>query len=429
MLGVLYKEMQLNAKLLREKVLEFLTQKTLSPSLFPVSPFFALIFIIYGILGCFGYGSDNDTYGMLHSGQRALLDGVYQYSRPPGYLIPELFIGGASLLGSYLLTNLISALFATASLYLFWRLLSNHFTNTDATLIVAAVGFNPYFVIAASSTMDYVYSIFFGLLGVTALRANRYFVAAPLFALAISSRLSNTLIIGIIYIYFLYTLYGKAESEKVIKLIVSGLLAVCLAVLLFVPSYVVAGNTFGFMTYFIGEWTFVGYLSRFFYKNIYLFGLVPFLLLVGMFIRNFARKNMAISSTPEVLAGISILVVHEILFLKVPIEISYLLPLLFVAIPISFVVLRPGKAAMYTFLCATILYGFVVNLDIMDRKYNEAHTEAISAGLGLFVRPGIIVDDLYKRERSEMKYLGKIGLNRKIDAQQDAPSDARTSRR
>lgn len=378
-------------------------------------------------MGFSGYGNDIDTYFMISSGHGALLKGVYHYSRPPGYFVPELIIGGASLLGGYLFTNLISSLLGTASLYLFWRLLkaNGSFTHRDAALIVATVGLNPHYVIAASSTTDYVYSLFFGLLGVTALRVNRYLLAAPLFALAISSRLSNTLIIGIIYLYFIYIRHKEPESRNGIRLVGSGVLAGCLTALLFLPPYIAAGETFGFFTYKIGSWTFAEYLSRFVYKNIYLFGLAPFLWLGGMLIHGVTSKKLYVSSTPEVLAGMLVLLVHELLFFKVPLEIPYLLPLLFVAMPMTVVLLRPGRAAMYTFLFLVLSYGFVVNLDILDRRYNEAGTEAIAADAGLFARPGVVVADLLERRHSARKYAGYLHVYDRRDAPADTPASHR----
>lgn len=110
--------------------------------------------------------------------------------------------------------------------------------------------------------------------------------------------------------------------------------------------------------------------------------------------------------------GILIFVISELLFLKVPVEISYLLPLLFVATPLTIAVFRPRRVEIYGFIFLTILYGFVINLDILNRRYNEAGTEAIAADLGVFVRPGVVIADLCDRKNSERKYFAEYNLKR-----------------
>lgn len=362
------------------------------------------LFILYSVIGCFGYGNDCDTYLMLVSGRKLLLEGIYQYSRPPGYLIPEIVIGGVSLIGGHVLTNLISASLGAASLYLFWRLLSQRFSSAISLWMTAIVGVNPHFMIAASSSMDYVYSLFFGLLGTTALSAKKPFFASLLFALAVSSRLSNVLLIAIIYAYFLYVLYMKSEHRDMTRVFLSGVLTVCLSVAVFVPSYIAAGRTLGFLTYVIGDWNFFGHLVRLAYKNIYLVGLVPFLLLGGVAVRNVATNKAAFSLSPEIIAGLAIVFVGELLFFKVPLEIAYLLPLLFVAIPLFVLIFAPQKTALCMILVFTALYGFVFNPEIFHFRYTHAGSEKIGADVGLFLPHGVVVADVLAREYSQNKY-------------------------
>ena len=245
-------------------------------------PLLASLCAIYGGFGLYGYGNDCDTYLMLRSGRNLLLEGTYDYSRPPGYFVPEMILGGISLLGGHWLTNILSALLATASLYLFWRLLETSLPRYQAAFAVAFVGLNPHFIIAASSSIDYVYSLFFILSGVTALRARSPYGAAVLFALAISSRLSNLPIVVILYAHFLHREYRVRGPKAVVGLAPSVAMAACLTIALFIPSFIAAGNTLGFLSYAIGDWTFFGHLTRFIYKNIGLLGLLPLLMLATL---------------------------------------------------------------------------------------------------------------------------------------------------
>lgn len=372
---------------------------------------FIMFLIGYTILGFFGYGNDGDTYLMLQSGHKFLIDGVYQYSRPPGYFVPEIVIGASSVIGGHILSNFISSILGVASLYFFLHLLKKYFSNKNATLIVIIVGLNPYFIIAASSSMDYIYSLFFGLFGITLLIKKHFFIAALMFALAISSRLSNSLIIGIIYAYFLYSYYKEDLYKDMIYVFLSGFLALFLSMMLFIPSFLAADKTLRFFTYAIGDWGFFGYLSRFIYKNIYLFGLIPFFILVGMTAWSILKKNVTVSQNPLypqiIVVGLIIIFVQELLFLKVPLEISYLLPLIFIVIPGFAIVVVNNRKILYTLLVFTVLYGFIINPDILNRQYNDKGNEAISADIGFFLRPGVVVFDVLRRSNSQLNYDNK----------------------
>ncbi len=361
---------------------------------------FVIFFIMYTILGFSGYGNDYDTYGMLKSGRTLLFDGTYHYSRTPGYFIPEFVIGIISLIGGHVLSNLISSLLGTASLMLFWRLLKR-IPYINALLVTTIIGFNPYFVIAASSSMDYVYSLFFGLLGITVLSKKKPFFSSLLFAFAVSSRLLNVLIIGCIYLYFLYVLYKKNERREMTRVFLSGVLAMCLSMLFFFPSFIASGNTLGFLTYLVGDWSFFDYFSRFVYKNFRLFGLVPCVLLAGVTAWNIAKKKIHISLTPEITAGLAIIAVHELLFFNVPFEISYLLPLLFVIPPVFILIVTPQKSTLYIWLGLTVLYSFVIDPDCLEPRYHTPRTSAIGADIGLFMRYGVVIGDVLQREYSK----------------------------
>lgn len=381
---------------------------------------FILIFLLYSLIGAQGYGNDNDTYLMIRCGTNLVLDGLYVPSRPPGYLIPEIIIGGLSLIGGQYLTNLASAILGTMSLYLFWRLLITSFSRHDTLLICLIVGLNPHFIIAASSSMDYVYSLFFGLTGIVLLTMRKPFLASIPIALASCSRLGNILLLGIIYLYFIYTAYQRRRSDDLSSLILSAGLWVGLTFMLFIPSFIAYNNTFGFITYYIPDFTFAGHLTRFIYKNIYLFGPMAFVLIWALTAKRIAKKRSFQPLPPVAAFGLAMVIVHEILYFKIPLDIAYLLPLLLVIIPLWMYFAHPGKIAIYGLLAVTISYGFIANYDILNRKYNAEGTVAIAADIGLYKKPGLVVDDILRREASKERYSEEYRLfvKRNLDAKE-----------
>ncbi|MBL0339480.1 MAG: hypothetical protein IPP71_00275 [Bacteroidetes bacterium] len=366
-----------------------------------------VLFITYTILGFWGYGNDYDTYAMIKSGRDTFLNGHYHYSRGPGNFIPEMVIGGASLLGGFIVTNIISALLGTATLYLLWKRIKTVLSPTNSILVILIIGLNPWYVIASSSSMDYVYSLFFAMAGIGMMEKRNIFPAACLFAFAVSSRLTVLMIIGIIYLYYFYIRFKENEIKEMGRLFLSGCLLMVLSVLFFVPSYVAADYTFKFMEYGIGNWDLIGILSRIIYKHIYLIGLLPLLFLAVMTIIHVFKSGIKFKSNALLNTGIIIIVLTELLFIKIPVEISYLLPQYLIAVPLIVFLVKPRKMTLYLLLAFTISFGFIVNPDVLDRKYNAERTEAISAEVGFFIRPGLVIDDIMKREESKDFYWQK----------------------
>ena len=115
-------------------------------------------------------------------------------------------------------------------------------------------------------------------------------------------------------------------------------------------------------------------------------------------------------SSDTVRTGLVLLVVQEALFFKVPLEIAYLLPVLFMATPLFVVWLQPKTSTMLALLGLVLSYGFIVNPDILDRRYNASGNEAIGAEVGLFLRPGVVVVDLLARRGSAEQYFAEYRI-------------------
>ncbi len=370
----------------------------------------ALLLAIYILIGLGGFGNDCDTYLMIRSGRQLINGEGYQFSRPPGYLVPELIIGISSYLAGHWLSNAVSALLAVASLYLFHRMLSIFMPEKSALLLVLCVAFNPWFVLAATTSIDYIYSLFFILLALRLLIDGRPLMAAPATATALSSRPGNALLILAIYLYFLFKTY-RYDKTGFSRLTVSTLLAMFLTLSLFFPGYRSAGYSFGFFSYAAVEWSLFGHVSRFLYKNLFLFGLLPTLWLLVCAWKNrlFLQK-----SNPGNLVNLSVLtalLIHSMLFFKIPLEISYQLPLLLLIFPLLAWHFNFSGQQLLILLVLNIFTSFVLNIDLLDKKYNSNQTEAVSATPGIYLRPGIVTEDFRRRPQSSEYYSKKYQID------------------
>jgi hypothetical protein len=365
---------------------------------------FIALFLLYIVIGSSGYGNDWDTYGLISAGRNLVLGGDYYPSRAPGYFIPELVIGGSSLVGNYYLTNTLSALLATFSLVFFWRLLSLVFAEDDTRLLTLLVAFNPVFVIAATSTIDYVYSIFFIIAGVFCYVRRLPYLAGMLFALGIGSRLSNSIIVSILCLYFLYDAFVSQDKRALIHVVLSMCLSVVLTLLFYAPAFIAADYSLAFITYYMADFNWLDHLARFVYKNVYLFGVLPVMVIAYAIFSAIMHKSWSVPRHVLVLAGVLMVLIQELLFFKIPLEMSYLLPLLFVLFPLWFLMARPAPILKNALLITTLLYGFVFNIELLDIKYNAEGTVATSARVSPSIRQGVIIRDMDQRKASARKY-------------------------
>ena len=196
--------------------------------------------------------------------------------------------------------------------------------------------------------------------------------------------------------YFIFS-----DKKQAILFFISGILGFVSTAILFIPVFVTSNYTFSFLTYSIGDWNLFGYIARFIYKNIALYGLVPFLFIAYLFVKFIKKKHINI----HVYFAFLLIFVHEILFLKVPLEISYLLPLIFVVYPMLSYVTK--KNYLMLLLIIVLLNNFIT-LDFLNIKYNNERTEAISSEIGIFFKNSIIKQDLIKRDEAYKKYKENI---------------------
>ena len=244
--------------------------------------------------------------------------------------------------------------------------------------------------------MDYIYSIFFGICGLWCLDRRKYFPGAILFALSLSARLSNSLIVFAIYVGYIIAYYKNGDKKALVKLAMSIPVAMIIMAAFYIPSYIAFGNSFKFLSYGIGDWSFLGHFARFVYKNIYLTGFLSAIFILVTVIYTSLKEKKLGEISFEMKLGIFILILHEILFFKVPIEISYLLPVLFVLVPLWVIIVRKNIIFILVLLVLTVSYNFV-KVDVLSFERDYVKLEAVDANTDISINAGVLVDDVIKR--------------------------------
>ncbi|MCU1355631.1 MAG: hypothetical protein JWM89_1049 [Acidimicrobiales bacterium] len=138
-----------------------------------------------------GPGNDLDVANIFRSGRSIAQHLSYVPSRPPGAPVHELIVGVLDLVGGPVLTNLSSLAAAAALLVGLDRLLRREGIGPGGRWAVALVGACPWFVIAATSTAEYVFALAFVIAAALALRRGHPVVAGLLAAASMGCRVGS----------------------------------------------------------------------------------------------------------------------------------------------------------------------------------------------------------------------------------------------
>lgn len=364
------------------------------------SLFFALYVAVVLPLCFLGYGSDNDTYGVLEAARSTWHDGHPMTSRNPGYWLYEALVYATSHLGGSVATNIASL---CAGAFILWRfiVLCRRIGVRHEYLLASCILFVPTFLIAASSTMDYLWSIAFLAAAAELLLDSKLAPATIAGAIAIGFRASNSLVLGGAYAALLvYGLMAEWRPQQLIRVAISGVFAAILGALFLVPSWILAHHTMGFLTPGIGPaqmWTLKMHAGRFLYKMIYLFGPIASFAILFLFVRNCRQLKFAgMSGTAQ--KGFAIFLGaflgDILLFAKFPVEVSYLLSGLFFFMLMggrSF--LNSSRAGAIVVLCGIVIFNF---FSISFAKPNIP-MHATNARLSISLQRGILLEDIQLR--------------------------------
>ncbi len=256
---------------------------------------------------------------------------------------------------------------------------------------------HPLYYAASTFTIDYLWALAFLLIGYTLLTKSRYLLAGIFWGLAIGARLPSVLFI--IVLLFAYFFNKKPDKNKV-------LLSVCISAIIgiicYIPPFLYAGCTFGFFTYYMGQWNWIGHLSRFVYKNIYFWGLqtcIAFLSLAFLII-NSLKRNYESRYKHVIVTSILMIVVYEILYLEMPTNKNYLLPILPFILTLLGISLKKYKWLLILLIIVQLSYNFI-NINIARP---DVPNHATTAKIGLWLEPGYLINDIIERIEANRAY-------------------------
>lgn len=275
-----------------------------------------------------GPGNDLDVANVFRSGRAIVRHGSYVPSRAPGSPVHELIVGAFDLVGGPLLTNLASLGAAISTLWALDVLLAQHGLGRQRRWALALVGFNPWFVIAATSSADYLFALSFTLWTAVGLRAGYTISSGLLAALAMGCRIGSVTLIAAVYLAELTARSSSGwPTPRRIRTLVSAAVAAAGTVVLFIPSFVAAGGL-EFASNDFSTSSPLVQLGRAGAKDLTLFGTVGSLAVLAAVPAVIRLVRTRWASAWVVRFGLVGIVLSQLLFVRFPWKVSHLLPCL-----------------------------------------------------------------------------------------------------
>lgn len=271
-----------------------------------------------------GFGADNDTYLMLGSWDRLIHHGTYLPSRFQGSPLAEVSIGALSEVGGHWLSAVMSIALGVLAVWSLFDLARRRLGNrSDAGLLAAILALTPVFLVAASTSHDYIYGLALFLAGWNAQERDRdQRLVAVILAMATLGRFSYVPL-GLVVL-----LAGPPPRGRRDRTVSSAVYALVIAVG-YLPAYLSANGSFSIFTADrpTGQGI-VGIIGRAVVKPTLIFGVVGMALLAVAIVVALVRGR----STGSGMLGerwlVVMIAISALTWVWIPVEPSYLLPTL-----------------------------------------------------------------------------------------------------
>ena len=367
-----------------------------------------------------GPGNDLDVANVFRSGRAIARHGTYVASRAPGAPVHEALVGVLDLVGGPVLTNLVSLVAAAALLVGLDRLLRREGAGPGTRWAVALVAVNPWFVVAATSTTDYVLALAFVVGSANALRSDRPVAAGILAALALGTRIGSVTLLAALLVAQLTEpatdehsdarpgdrpsdLPADRPADRWRQVVLAAVVAGAGAAVLFAPSVIEAGGL-AFAENDFSTSSLLVQLGRAAVKDLTLLGLLGTVLVLAA-LPAVVRAVSRWRHSWLVRFGVVGLVLSQLLFVRFPWKLAHLLPTLVCGAVLLAVALgsraRPGL--LVGLVAVQVLYG-VVRVDVVRPDDPD---QATGAHIVFDVGWGPVVTDWRCRRDHPDPHLGR----------------------
>ena len=359
----------------------------------------SLIFFFYISQNNF-YGADHDTFSQVDTFIRIVEEGKYYRSRTYGFPVSEILLGGSIFFFGAKISSLIVAItFSLSILFFFYAFGKDAKNNLNFKIFILLCFTNPILVFDNLNIIDYPISLFFFSLGCFFSRKKEYILMSIFFGLCLGSRINFALFI---FIYFIF--FQKIDLQTLFKNFALTFFIGGLFYLPFLISINFSYDSFKEIKTLGGlrfdhtsnlEFMFIEQFSRFLYKIIYSFGIIPFFIISFLFIKFFIQNKFIKLSKYK--TEILIIISNLLLFYLLPTKTAI------ISLVVIFVYLIITEFFKKKYLYILILFNifsffFTINFIKINYKYENPckPKQAISAKVQFYFDEGHIKKYLEK---------------------------------
>jgi hypothetical protein len=334
-----------------------------------------------------GPGTDLDAGVVIQSGRSLVEDQTYKASRPPGAPVHEAAVGVLERIGGTVATNLGSLAMAALCTWALAALLRRAGVERPG-LAVAVVVANPFFLIAATSTVDFLWALALVLAAAVLARDGRPVAAGVLAALSIGCRVGTVALV----VALVLAEWSEGPDGRRRALTIGGIAAL-VGTLLFVPSYLAVGDGLAFAQNEFATSSPLVQVGKYAVKNLYFFG-PPAVVVLGFAVSPVISAVRDWRADWVVRFAVTGLVLSQLVFLRFPWKLGHLLPTLVCVALLLGVALRDHRRVLVALVVAQLAYAVVNVQFVRPDNPNEA------TGGRLTVAPawGALVVDIDCRE-------------------------------
>ena len=312
----------------------------------------AAVFILVRIPWLFtGYGAETDSYRVALSALHLWSSGEYLPSRLPGYPVHELLMAPLVRLGGSFATNPATATASFVAVLLFAGIVRRVGARPPALLVVA-FAFTPFLIVNSVQTKDYMWALMFMLAAYLTAIDRRPWLAGMLLGLGAGCRVTTSL-----FALPLLLLYLDRRDVRGAALFV-----VCLALTaftVFLPVTLQFGSHFlVYADSSISPDIIIRSIGQY---SIGAFGAIATVVALALSWRRLLRIPEMIQDDVHVRVWLAAAILYALLFLRLPIDLGYLIPIY----PFGYLLLsRVVRPYLLTAVVAIVLSSGVVDLDI-----------------------------------------------------------------
>jgi hypothetical protein len=311
-----------------------------------------------------GYGAETDSFRVALSGLHLWKSGEYLPSRLPGYPVHDLLMSPLVRVGGSVATMTATAIAALVGVFIFSRI-TRELDLPSRGLLVAGFAFTPFLIVKSVETKDYLWALAFGLAAYLAAIRRCPALAGALLGVAIGCRITSSLLLLPLLLLF-------ADRRAWKGAILFTVVAALTAFVVFLPVTAAYGP--GFFTYADSRLSPDIIIRSIGQYSIGALGALAVLAALCLSWRRVVELPRLALRDVHVRIWLAAVALYVIAFLRLPIDIAYLIPIY----PFGFLLLGRllGRRSL-AIVVAAILCSGLIDLDLSAlHNFNPATVAA-----------------------------------------------------